>query len=81
MDEPTSALDPAATSRVEETVLQLKDRLGLTVVWVSHTIEQVERTADLLVLLVKGRVEEVGDPEHLLRSGHHLTEEFAAGKL
>ncbi|GAB4430322.1 MAG: phosphate ABC transporter ATP-binding protein [Anaerolineae bacterium] len=82
LDEPTSALDPAATRRVEETILHLRDSLGLTVVWVSHAIEQVERTADSLVLLVDGRVVERGDPAHLL-SGvhHHFTEDFARGDL
>jgi ABC-type methionine transport system ATPase subunit len=82
LDEPTSALDPAATRHVEDTVLHLRDTLGLTVVWVSHAVEQVERTADELVLLVGGEVVEKGTPEHLL-SGvhHHLTEDFAAGKL
>jgi ABC-type phosphate transport system ATPase subunit len=82
LDEPTSALDPAATQRVEETILRLKSTLGLTVVWVSHSVEQVERTADEVVLLVTGRVVETGTPDHLL-SGvhHHLTEDFAAGKL
>ena len=82
LDEPTSALDPAATRHVEETVLQLQKTLGLTVVWVSHAIEQVERTADIVVLLVDGRVVETGTPSHLLSGAHsHLTEDFAAGKL
>jgi ABC-type phosphate transport system ATPase subunit len=81
LDEPTSALDPAATGRVEETILHLRDSLGLTVVWVSHLVAQVERTADEVVLLVAGEVVETGTPEHLLKSGHHLAEDFARGKL
>ncbi len=81
LDEPTSALDPAATRHVEETILHLRHTLGLTVVWVSHAVEQVERTADEVVLLVEGAIVETGPPAHLLRSGHHLTEDFAAGKL
>lgn len=82
LDEPTSALDPAATHRVEETILRLRDTLGLTVVWVSHTIDQVQRTADQLVLLVDGTVAETGPPDHLLSGPHrHLTEDFAEGKL
>ncbi len=82
LDEPTSALDPAATHRVEETILHLRDRLGLTVVWVSHAIEQVERTADEVILLVNGEIVESGTPEHLLSGAHgHLTEDFAKGRL
>lgn len=82
LDEPTSALDPAATRHVEDTVLRLRDSLGLTVVWVSHAIEQVERTADRVVLLVAGSVVETGTPQHLLSGEHHhLTEDFAEGKL
>jgi ABC-type methionine transport system ATPase subunit len=82
LDEPTSALDPAATRRVEDTILHLRDSLGLTVVWVSHLVEQVERTADNLVLLVDGRVKESGSAAHLL-SGihHHFTDDFAQGRL
>ncbi len=82
LDEPTSALDPAATRRVEETIIHLKDTLGLTVVWVSHAIEQVQRTADTLVLLVDGKIIERGTPEHLLSGDHpHFTEDFARGEL
>ncbi len=82
LDEPTSALDPAATFRVEETIRHLKESLGLTVVWVSHAIEQVERTADTVLLLVDGEVVETGTPSHLLSgTHHHLTKDFAKGKL
>ncbi len=82
LDEPSSALDPAATRRVEETVLHLRDTLGLTVVWVSHAIEQVERVADEVILLVDGKIIETGTPQHLLSgTDHHLTEAFAQGKL
>jgi ABC-type phosphate transport system ATPase subunit len=81
LDEPTSSLDPAATRQVEETVMGLCKSLGLTVVWVSHAIEQVTRIADKMVLLVDGRVAETGQPEQLLSGGYHLTETFASGSL
>lgn len=82
LDEPTSALDPAATRKVEDMVLSLRDTLGLTVLWVSHAFAQVERTADRIVLLVDGRVAEAGDARHLLSGVHqHLIDDFAAGRL
>ena len=82
LDEPTSALDPAATRAVEGTLTNLRDQLGLTVVLVSHSLDQVARVADMSALLVKGEIVEVGTPDHLL-SGvhHHFTEEFAEGRL
>ncbi len=81
LDEPTSALDPAATRQVEESILRLRDALGLTVVWVSHSVEQVTRVADTMALLADGRLKEVGDPAHLLSSEHHLSKDFAAGRM
>ncbi|MEM7797874.1 MAG: phosphate ABC transporter ATP-binding protein [Chloroflexota bacterium] len=82
LDEPTSALDPSATRSVEETLRRLRDELGLTVILVSHSLDQVGRIADFSTLLVKGEIAESGTPDHLL-SGihHHWTEEFAEGRL
>ena len=57
MDEPTSALDEAARRRIEDLVRELNASLGLTIVLVSHTLDQVERVADRVVLLVAGRSE------------------------
>jgi putative ABC transport system ATP-binding protein len=82
LDEPTSALDPASTKHVEETMLKLRDTLGLTLLWVTHNPEQAKRIADRIVLLVNGRLEEEGTPEHLFREGSsHLAAIFAAGDL
>lgn len=82
LDEPTSALDPAATLTVEETITRLRDELGLTIIWVSHAVEQVARTADYVALLVDGRIVETGQPDHLLSGAHHhLTAAFSQGKL
>lgn len=82
LDEPTSALDPAATRRVEKTMLKLRNTLGLTLLWVTHLPEQAQRIADRIYLLDKGRVVDEGKPEHLLRPGSdHLTADFAAGEM
>lgn len=82
LDEPTSALDPASTKHVEETMLKLRQTLGLTLLWVTHNPEQARRVADRVVLLVNGRLEEEGTPEHLFREGStDLAAIFAAGDL
>ncbi len=57
MDEPTSALDEAARRHVEQLILDLNRRLGLTIILVSHDLSQVERVADRVILLLDGRSE------------------------
>ena len=56
LDEPTSALDPIATGRVEESLLRLRQETDLTMIWVSHSIEQARRIGSRVLLLDEGRV-------------------------
>ena len=56
LDEPTSALDPIATSRVEASLLSLRRQHDLTMIWVSHSIEQARRIGSRVLLLDGGRV-------------------------
>jgi len=56
LDEPTSALDPIATRKIEETLSNLCLETGLTLVWVSHSVEQARRVADRVLLLEKGHI-------------------------
>jgi putative ABC transport system ATP-binding protein len=81
LDEPTSALDPASTLTIEKLVRDLRDRLGLTCVWVTHNIEQARRVSDQTVLLVGGVLADWGETGHLLDDVHHdLIRRFAVGE-
>jgi len=70
VDEPTSALDPVITHRLEEILLRLKGETGMTLIWVSHDVEQARRIADNVLLLEDGQVarydtvDAMLDPEH-----------------
>ncbi len=55
LEEPTSALDEAAGRKIEDLVRDLNAHLGLTMVFVSHDLSQVERVADRVVLLAEGK--------------------------
>ena len=54
LDEPTSALDEAARDAVERTLLELRERLGVSWVLVTHDSEQAERMADWVLRLSQG---------------------------
>jgi putative ABC transport system ATP-binding protein len=56
LDEPTSALDERAKAAVEETLLDLRERLSLSFVFVTHELAQAERLADRVVGLEGGRL-------------------------
>ncbi len=82
MDEPTSALDEAARRRIEELVRELNARLGLTIVLVSHALDQVERVADRVVLLAAGRSEgEWSKEEFFSGEGREQARQFISGRL
>jgi UDP-glucose/iron transport system ATP-binding protein len=65
LDEPTSALDAFAAHAVEE-VLQGLTARGLTLVMVSHDLRQAARLADVVVVLVAGRIADVGPVDRVL---------------
>lgn len=64
MDEPTSALDKDAAARVESLTRSLAES-GLTIVLVTHNLEQARRVADAALLLVDGRRAAEGSPEEM----------------
>ena len=55
LDEPTNGLDPAARATVWDDLLRLRDRLGVTVLYSTHYMDEAEY-ADEIVILQKGRV-------------------------
>jgi molybdate transport system ATP-binding protein len=65
MDEPLSALDRATKNEILPFLERLRDHLNLPVVYITHDIAEVERLADQMVLMEKGRVIGVGPLEDL----------------
>jgi energy-coupling factor transport system ATP-binding protein len=59
LDEPTAMLDPCGRREVVWAVLEARRRLGMTVIWVTHTLEEA-RLADWVLLLVDGCVKACG---------------------
>ena len=70
LDEPTSSLDPVATKQIEESLLALRERLGLTMVWVSHAAEQARRVGDRVLFLDEGRAVRLGTVDEILDEAH-----------
>lgn len=65
MDEPLAALDQPRKEEILPFIEQLKDELDLPIVYVSHSMQEIVRLADTLVLMSNGRIEAVGPLEEL----------------
>jgi phosphate transport system ATP-binding protein len=80
MDEPCSALDPVATLKVEELIAELKQRV--TIVIVTHNMQQASRVADTTVFMLDGELVEVGPTEKLFTTpDDERTERYVTGKF
>jgi ABC-type methionine transport system ATPase subunit len=81
LDEPTSALDEGARRKIEELVGDLNARLGLTMLFVSHDLSQVERVADRVVVLAEGRSEGEWSKEDFFSGAGERARRLIAGRL
>jgi len=80
MDEPTSALDPAASSKIEELMNDLKKYL--TIVIVTHNMQQAARVSDFTAFIYLGELIEFGETKQIFGSPmKELTERYISGKF
>ena len=69
LDEPTSALDPEITGAIEETLTELRERLEISIVLVTHDLGQARRMSDWLLRIDAGRAIEQGPTRDVLSAG------------
>lgn len=67
-DEPSAGLDPAVAAQIDETLLQFRSALGITLVVVTHELESIRAIADRAVMLGKGRILASGTIEELAQN-------------
>jgi peptide/nickel transport system ATP-binding protein len=70
-DEPTSALDVSVRAQILNLLLDLKERLGLALVFVSHDIQTVRRMSDRVITMYLGRIVEQTPAEVLPLGARH----------
>lgn len=72
LDEPTAGLDPASVDSLLENIAQYHRENKATVVVVSHSMEEIARTADRLVVFSKGKIPLSGAPREVFASSDML---------
>jgi ABC-2 type transport system ATP-binding protein len=74
LDEPSAGLDVAGRHQVEQFVRWLRGEYGVTVLWTSHHIDEIERNCQRVLVIDKGHVVRFAHPRELVREfgGAHL---------
>jgi phospholipid/cholesterol/gamma-HCH transport system ATP-binding protein len=79
-DEPTSGLDPIGTSAIDELILNMKKRLKVTQVVVTHDMASARRIADRIGLLYDGRIYFTGTAADLDETNDVVVHQFVHGE-
>ena len=80
-DEPTSGLDPVTSRRIDALITDLRDRLGITSVVVTHDMHSALAISDRIAMLFGGRVVSVATPSGFLASPEAAVQEFLAAQF
>jgi energy-coupling factor transport system ATP-binding protein len=74
LDEPTAGLDPQGRDEILQRVVELHRQRGITVILVSHSMEDVARLVDRLIVVHQGEIHYDGPPREVFRNARQLTQ-------
>jgi oligopeptide transport system ATP-binding protein len=70
-DEPTTALDVTIQAQIVDLVLNMRDKLGMALIWITHDLGVVAGLADRVIVMYAGRIVEEADVDTLYESPRH----------
>ncbi|MDR0884760.1 MAG: phosphate ABC transporter ATP-binding protein PstB [Clostridiales Family XIII bacterium] len=80
MDEPTSALDPISTAKIEELIMDLREKYSIIIV--THNMQQATRISDKTAFFLMGEVVEYSTTDNLFSVPQHKkTEDYITGRF
>jgi phospholipid/cholesterol/gamma-HCH transport system ATP-binding protein len=81
-DEPTTGMDPLVSEMIDELIVKLNtEETEMTSIVISHDLKAAMATADLIIMLYKGKLALAGTPEDFKRSGDPVVRQFFAGRV
>jgi phospholipid/cholesterol/gamma-HCH transport system ATP-binding protein len=78
-DEPSAGLDPVTSAEIDQLIIDLNQKLGVTSVVVTHEMDSAFRIADRMVLLDRGKFIVSGSPDEMKNSTDPLVRQFVHG--
>ena len=71
LDEPTASLDPDIADRTRMIFKKLQKENGISILYTSHNMEEVEEICDRVIFIQRGKVKDEGTPDELIKKYGH----------
>jgi phospholipid/cholesterol/gamma-HCH transport system ATP-binding protein len=79
-DEPTTGLDPVTSAVIDDLMIRMRDRLGVTGIVITHDMRSAYRVGTRIAMLYEGKVRQVGTVEEIQHSTDPIVRQFIEGR-
>ena len=79
-DEPTTGLDPIMADAINELIIEMKEKLDITSVTITHDMKSAYKIADTIAMLYNGVIIETGSPDEIKNSPNEIVRQFVEGR-
>jgi phospholipid/cholesterol/gamma-HCH transport system ATP-binding protein len=79
-DEPTTGLDPVTSAVIDELMVRMRDKLGVTSVVITHDMRSAYRVGTSIAMLYEGRVRQCGSVDEIRQSSDPVVRQFIEGR-
>jgi phospholipid/cholesterol/gamma-HCH transport system ATP-binding protein len=79
-DEPTTGLDPVTSAVIDELMIRMRDRLGVTSIVITHDMRSAYRVGTRIAMLYDGRVRTVGTVDEIQQTTDPVVRQFIEGR-
>jgi peptide/nickel transport system ATP-binding protein len=80
-DEPVSMVDASLRATILECLLELKERFGISLIYITHDLTTAYQISDNIVVLYRGMAVEAGDVSHVVKDPHHPYTRLLVGSI
>ncbi len=78
-DEPTTGLDPISADAINDLIIDLRKKLGVTSVAITHDMHSAYKISDRIAMLYKGEILETGTPDEIKQTSNPIVHQFITG--
>jgi phospholipid/cholesterol/gamma-HCH transport system ATP-binding protein len=79
-DEPTTGLDPVTSAIIDQLMIRMREKLGVTSIVVTHDMRSASTVGSRIAMLYEGRVRQVGTVDEIMHTHDPLVRQFIEGK-